>query len=148
VRDQTFILARVEYDLNGGCWLWNSYIGAQGYGRTNLGGRVFLAHRLSWESVNGPIPDGLFICHKCDVRACVNPDHLYAGTIIDNTRDAVQRGRHTRGETHPCAKLSDDQVAQIRAESTKGRSRLDVAREFGVRPQTIGKIVNGIRRAA
>jgi len=148
VRDQAFIQARVEYDLNGGCWLWNRYANPKGYGRANVRGRFFLAHRLSWESVNGPIPDGLFICHKCDVPACVNPDHLYAGTVIDNSRDAVLRGRQPHGETHPLAKLSDEQVAAIRAESRNGRTRRDVAREFGVLPQTVGKIVHGIRRLA
>ena len=72
-----------------GCWTWTAPRLRGGYG---LWGRK-LAHRQSWELANGPIPDGLWILHHCDNKPCVNPGHLYAGTRMDNTRDAVDRGR-------------------------------------------------------
>lgn len=81
------IRSRVEYDTNGGCWLWPV---SAGYGQFK-GKR---AHRLSYEAFKGPIPDGLFVCHKCDVPACCNPDHLFVGTASDNSLDMVKKGRH------------------------------------------------------
>lgn len=85
------IRSRVEYDTNGGCWLWPV---KSGYG-VFKGKR---AHRLSYEAFVGPIPDGLFVCHKCDVPACCNPDHLFVGTALDNSRDMVAKGRAGGGD--------------------------------------------------
>src|SRR5580700_10130404 len=82
-----------------GCWLWEGYL-TEGYGRLDLGGQKWLAHRLSYRIFCGEIPAGMLVLHKCDVPCCVNPAHLYVGTDADNTRDKVLRGRHARGETH------------------------------------------------
>lgn len=87
-------MAAVQEDENG-CWLYKG-VGDR-YGAVNLSkGKNQLAHRFSYIHFKGPIPPGLFICHKCDVRGCVNPDHLYAGTHEDNTRDIVDRKRFGR----------------------------------------------------
>ncbi len=81
---------------NSGCWLWDGTpFGAMGYGYFRYKGSV-VAHRASWRIHNGEIPSGIFVCHKCDNPACVNPDHLYLGTAKDNVRDREVRGR-TRG---------------------------------------------------
>jgi hypothetical protein len=85
-----------------GCWLFVGCL-ARGYGQLLFDGKRHKAHRLMWQAVHGDIPAGLFVCHRCDVRRCINPDHLFLGTCRDNTRDALEKGRlrnmHT-GRTH------------------------------------------------
>lgn len=76
-----------------GCWLWQAYKDSDGYGQLQVEGRSVGAHRVSWELTNGPIPEGIFVCHTCDVCSCVNPDHLFIGTHTDNMRDKVKKGR-------------------------------------------------------
>lgn len=83
-----------------GCWLWTGRQDGVGYGLLHVDGRRTGAHRLAYRLTRGPIPDGLFVCHHCDVRLCVNPDHLFIGTAGDNMRDCLRKGRHRRGETN------------------------------------------------
>jgi hypothetical protein len=80
----------VEIDDSTGCFIWNKTKFGNGYGRYKYNKR---AHRVAWEIVNGPIPNGLLVLHHCDVRACVNPEHLFIGTQLDNMRDMISKGR-------------------------------------------------------
>ena len=75
-----------------GCWIWMGAT-SNGYGVASDNGKTQPAHRYSWELHNGPIPEGMQVCHKCDVKPCVNPDHLFIGTQKDNMHDAMRKGR-------------------------------------------------------
>lgn len=87
-------------DNRDGCWLWTGGKSKVGYGMIREGRRgtpLILAHRFSYELLVGPIPDGLLACHKCDVRNCVNPQHIFIGTHADNTADMMRKGRNRHG---------------------------------------------------
>jgi hypothetical protein len=131
-----------------GCVEWTGYVGTghRGYGHIRIAGRMFLAHRISWELTNGPIPNGLCVCHKCDNRRCINPEHLFLGTYRDNTIDAARKGRHKnpvmRGEKSPSHRLSGKDVIEIRASNERTS---ELAARYGVCQAHILAIKNRLR---
>lgn len=104
-----------------------------------------MAHRIAYELINGKIPEGMLIRHRCDNKLCCNPRHLEIGTHNDNMADAVERSRMARGLNHPNAKLSPDQVAYIR-ENPHRLKQSHLAALFGVTPSTISYVKNHKRR--
>lgn len=97
---QDYVRSRIVVDEQTGCWLWRGPYGHGGYGsgsdpRTR---RARQAHRMSHEVFNGPIPDGMYVCHTCDCPPCVNPEHLWTGTPKENVRDMMAKGRHVPGQ--------------------------------------------------
>lgn len=125
------------------CWEWAGVGRVAGYGRLRVsGGNKVLAHRFSWELHRGTIPDGLFVCHHCDNRLCVRPEHLFLGTAQDNVDDMMAKGRgvESRGEANGNSKLTRAQVEDIRMRRARGEKRIDLAREFGVRPENVSLI--------
>lgn len=124
-----------------GCWLWTAKILPNGYGCIKHERKDVTAHRVSWELHYGPIPEGMHVCHKCDVRRCVNPEHLFLGTHDDNMADCARKGRHLSiGETNPKAKLTPRQVLAIR---TSTRPAKELAKQYGVYPTSIWNIKSG-----
>lgn len=140
--DMDRFMDKVSPEPNSGCWLWTASSSAQGYGHFQVNGRLCRAHRVSWELHNGKIPDGMWVLHKCDNPGCVNPDHLFLGTNVDNVADMVAKGRRakTEGATHWNAKLSERQIRQIRSASGLHK---EIAAAFGVSRQHISHIKSG-----
>lgn len=126
-----------------GCWIWTAGTNG-GYGWFGGPGGPLRAHRMSWLLYRGPIPDGMHVCHKCDVRRCVNPDHLFLGTNSDNVADRVAKGR-TRvgtGERHGLAKLDATRVVEIRLLRAKGARLRELAAQFGISKSQASKVCN------
>ena len=140
--------AKVEKRGPDDCWLWTAGHNDKGYGSFGFRGRVQGAHRVSYILANGPIePSSLCVMHSCDTPLCVNPAHLSLGTRADNTRDMDRKGRRkpggVKGERHHNIKLSEAQVAAIRAAYVPGVVRLkDLADQYGVSLSHTCEIVN------
>ena len=119
------------------CWLWTGNTMHSGYGNFGIGVKNSDgAHRFSWRMHRGEIPKGMFVCHKCNVKLCVNPDHLYLGTPAKNSRDAQEDGLLEH-------KLSVEKVLEIRRLSADGFSLSALAARFGVTDSMIGHIRAG-----
>lgn len=137
------LLARRVVDPSSGCWL-SSYCGdGAGYAHFRVDGRMVCAHRLSFAAFVGSIPAGKLVLHRCDVRKCFNPEHLFLGSHADNAADAVRKGRLFRavGEANGSAKLSADQVRELRASSL---SAVELAKRFGVSDTSVRQARRGL----
>lgn len=144
-RDYVAVLAD-RSERRGQCLLYvKGTITRSGYGRLSYKGVYTLAHRLAWMLANGPIPDGLMVCHRCDVPNCINVEHLFLGTAADNNHDRDRKGRHRpmRGSKAGKAKLSEWQVQEIKAKLRQGRTLHSLGAEYGVAWQTISSIKIG-----
>jgi hypothetical protein len=147
---------------NTGCWLWAGSVSPCGRGKFMIGRKNWSVHRLAYTLVRGPIPEGKFVCHSCDNGGigCGNPDHLWIGTAKENSQDAVRKGRmasgdrsgtrlhpesYAKGAKHANAKLTPEQVRDIRARSFSARGDLArLARELGTSATAISHARDGL----
>jgi|SRR5882672_6476060 len=133
---------------NSGCFLWLGVVDQDGYGRAYGLGRArkyIRAHRAVYRETFGSVPFARQVLHKCDVRSCVNPAHLFVGTNDDNVEDMMRKERQPRmrGERNGNAVLTDEIVREIK--SAVGVSRETLGIRFGVSPAYIGRIRRGER---
>jgi hypothetical protein len=139
--------AKFEIDFWTGCWLWTACTDDKGYGRIRHGGKEYAAHRLSYELFVGPIPPGegyhgTCVMHLCDTPGCVCPEHLTLGTNLDNILDMRAKGRDTKGEERYNAKLTEEDVANIKKDT---RYQYVIAAQYGVNQSQISRIKNDRR---
>jgi hypothetical protein len=132
-----------------GCWLWTGHR-VFGYGHFSMGGKDVRAHRAAWAFYRGAIPNGMFVCHRCDVPACCNPDHLFLGTPKDNCQDMIAKGRRAplnnagrAGAANHAAKLTEENVVYARRQARAGRSAPDIADELGVTRHAAHSAITG-----
>lgn len=132
-----------KVDKTENCWIWTAAVDRKGYGKLGMRidgkPRTVQAHRVAYQMLVGPIPDGMVLCHRCDNPPCVNPTHLFVGTIADNMRDMARKGRFSRSQ----AKLTPELVREIRSRYIPRRVSLTMlAAQYGVSFQLISLVVN------
>lgn len=132
-----------------GCWEWTAGRSRNGYGLFWVSRSMFTAHRVVWTITHGEIPHGLYVCHHCDNRKCINPAHLFLGTHRDNMLDMLAKGRanleskHVWGENHGQAKLTRRDVATIHTYLESGMNKREIGVLMGVSVDTIRAIASG-----
>lgn len=133
-------------DADSGCWLWTAAKFATGYGEFYMPefGRQIHAHRASWMLHRGPIPEGMNVCHRCDVRACVNPAHLFLGTQSENILDAIRKGRM---RPPVITKVPQALVDEARDRYAKGQRFHEIAQELGLSSGVVAGVCTNRSRA-
>jgi hypothetical protein len=126
---------------NTGCLLWLGGATGDGYPSTSLDGKPMGAHRAAYATFVGPLTKNAVVRHKCNTPMCVNPAHLLAGSHLDNVADAVALARHPHGDSHGRRRLSSADVRDIRDRHDGGEARSSIARDYGIKPETVRKIV-------
>jgi hypothetical protein len=144
VPDEYTLSERLDHysmpEPNTGCHLWIGSLDIGGYGMIFYGRKSVVAHRVAWERVHGPIPEGMYVCHKCDVRSCINPDHLFLGTAKDNMQDAARKNRMPKGESQANSKLTGGQAISIFNDDRIARL---IASDYNIGTTAVYSIKNG-----
>lgn len=126
-----------------GCWIWQRAVFYTGYPQIKIARKTSYAHRASYEVFKGQIPRGLNVCHKCDIRLCINPEHLFLGTDLDNERDKKSKMRHVYGTKNGRAILNENKVVFIRRLYKTGNFMIkELAIIYNLSPSGMAKVVN------
>lgn len=129
---------------NGDCWLWTGAVDTPGYGAVGWYGKKRNTHRVAYELANGPIDRNMDICHRCDVRLCCRPTHLFAASRLENVHDSIRKGRHTKGENCGSAKMSEPLVKLlILVHERLQMGSTEISRVTGINRHTIESVLNG-----
>ncbi len=131
--------SKVDKDKNG-CWEWTGTILDNGYGQFFYMGKNVGAHRFCYANFVGEIPDKFYVCHSCDNPSCVNPDHLFTGTPLDNMIDKVQKNRHYYGMDQKKSKLTDNDVKIIRLLISLNVKQKEIAKIYNISETVVSKI--------
>ena len=125
-----------------GCFEWTKSLDKYGYGKVSAHSKMVLAHRLAYEAFVGPL-NGMQVLHRCDNPRCINPEHLFLGTVADNARDMASKGRAYMkpGELNPMVKLTEKDVVEIRRLVKSGVSMLDAAKRLSTSFSTVRSII-------
>lgn len=134
------VMNKSIYDEATQCRNFTGHTEVGGYGVIRFRCKDIKAHRVTWEGINGPIPKGKIVRHKCDNPGCVNPDHMELGTHAENSRDMTDRNRQAKGEKNAAAKLTEDNVKEIRILRSLGMGLSELARQYKVTPTLIQSI--------
>jgi hypothetical protein len=134
----------------GGCWIWTAGTDKDGYGMFQVAARVTRrAPKWIYERMVGPVPDGLHVCHHCDEAACVNYEKcLFIGTPLDNMRDRNRKGRQMKGGAHYAARVTAEQVTEMRTRKAAGESIYSFHGEYGLSYSAAKLAVSGKRWAS
>jgi hypothetical protein len=130
--------SRIDVRAADECWPWSGGVSGGGYG---ISSHHTGAHVEVYEMLHGPVPEGKRVCHHCDNPPCCNPSHLWTGTALDNSRDAVLKGRMSRGEKRHNTKLTEEHIKIIRSMPFEIITKKDVAQILGCSKATVGRIV-------
>lgn len=143
VIDPAYFAERSVVNPDTGCHEWSRHINEGGYGTLKYRRKQWMAHRFAWQFWRGAIPFEMIVCHRCDNRRCINPDHLFLGTTQDNVDDKMRKGRFvaSRGEKSGTAKLTDAQALAIRLDS---RSQATIAKDYGISQSMVSFIKAGM----
>lgn len=143
------LLESSTIDHTTGCWVWEKCLNGDGYPVIWVNKKRWKGHRLSFFIFYGQDPGKLLVCHACDNRKCINPDHLWLGTHLDNNRDCINKNRMRHppnlGEKHGMSKFTDDLVRLIRKEYSTGVTQTSLAKKYKCHQATIGRIVTRVR---
>lgn len=142
---------KIEYSQDG-CWHWTGAVrGKSGYGAFKYRGKVQSTHRVAYMIFVEEIPDSLHVCHQCDNRLCVNPDHLFLGTHSDNMKDAYKKGRvsppmgiqFTKGNIPSNATITEKEAKQVKKAIIDGKRLVDISRDLGIKYMTVVDVKRG-----
>lgn len=143
--DKIRFLSYVDKKSDNQCWVWTAYKQSSGHGQFRIREKNHYAHRIAYYLAYGLFDDSLCVCHKCDNPSCCNPNHMFLGTLSDNMKDKIAKGRNTRGTAVNGVLLEEDVYEIKRLYATGEYTQKQIAKRFGIHQCNVGRIISGRR---